>query len=195
VAVLRGPANEWSLREILGGDPSLAVQWLTARLMQNLHLWRYEDEILAAIAGLGVHDRRHLLTILPDNLFPSSIARDLVGSDPTLYSDLLQLDRLKPLHLAPLIGFPNDPAWIPNAQLALDSGYSPNDIAEAVYGDGWSWSGNESAMWEEWVKRFEALRTHSSDRVREIGEIGAHLAAQRRERALERERAEQIRGR
>ena len=172
----------------------LAVEWLAERLKENEELWRYEETIDAALEGLAVDDRRRLLGILPDDFFPPEIVRRLVGNHIDLLRELLQIDRLKHLHLAPLVGYPNLSDWIGKAEAALDAGYSANEIADAAFGHGWSWSGSESAMWNEWVKPFNDLRSAASERIREIGVIGSALAAQRRDAALERERAEEVRG-
>src|SRR5690606_34082467 len=106
----------------------------------------------------------------------------------------LGTERLKAVHLAPFAGHPNPTDWAEKAKAALAAGYSHEDIAEAAFGHGWSWSGSEAGMWGEWVARFEVLRAHEDAGVREIAVVGARIAAGRRERAAEREREEEIRG-
>lgn len=120
--------------------------------------------------------------------------RQLIGGDRELYQELLGNERLKRLHLAPLIGHPNLPDWADKARLALDMGYSAEQIVDAAFGDMWSWSGNLSDMWNEWLMRFDELQPHPDERIRQIGELGRGVAAERAERALKEERAERIRG-
>ncbi len=193
-AVLRVPCDEWSLREILQADPSLAMEWLAERLHQNSELWRCEETISAALERLSVDDRRRLMATLPGDLFPSEIVQHLVGNDATLLRELLQMDTLKELHLAPLAGYPNPADWAVKAEAAVDVGYSGTDIAQAAFGRSMSWSGSESAMWNEWVLQFDTLQGHPNPRIRAIGAIGSGLATQRRDEARARERVEEIRG-
>lgn len=193
-AILRCSGDEWFLRQILQANSALAVRWLSKVLQESAELWRYEDTIYEALHGLAKADRRQIMGDLPEDLYPPRIVRRLIGGDLDLYQELLQNRRLKRLHLAPLISYPNLSDWTDKAQLALDAGYTVEGVVDAAFGQSWSWSGNESAMWNEWVERFDELQRHASDRIRQIGVIGRDLAAQRRDRALERERTERVRG-
>jgi hypothetical protein len=194
-AMLRCSGDEWELREILKGDRALAVEWLGQCLKDNRELWRHDEIIDAAIEGLEIEDRRELLGTLPENVSPPDVVQQLVGESIELFRLLLQVNNLKRLHLAPLMGHPNPTGWATKAEVALDAGYSANEVAEAAFGYSWSWSGSESAMWNEWAERFGDLGSHTSARVREIGAIGREVATDRRDGAQERERQERIRGR
>jgi hypothetical protein len=85
---------------------------------------------------------------------------------------------------------------VEKAKLALDAGYSFEEVAGAVYGYPMmvSWSGEESAMWLEWVERFDRLCLHEDERIRKVGEIGRAKAEVFQYRALEQERNEAIYG-
>ena len=82
------------------------------------------------------------------------------------------------------------------AKLALDAGYTVEQVADAVYPrfGGFSWSGNESNMWAGWVERFDPLCSHEDERIRKIGEVGKAKAEALRDNALKRERHEAVYG-
>ena len=59
--------------------------------------------------------------------------------------------------LAPLAGKP-DRLWAEMALVALDAGYSIDDVVSAATTLRQSWRGDESEMWTDWIKAFESLR-------------------------------------
>ena len=107
---------------------------------------------------------------------------------------MLHNQKLKRFHLAPLEGKPTG-VWIDKALLALDSGYSTSNVSQAVYGGHWFWSGSESIFWAQWAESFEPLLTHDDPRIRTVGQIGKDSTLAQRDRALARERLEDIYGR
>jgi len=194
-AILRTPPDEWLMRDILKEEPGLAVQWLTIMFEENRELWRHEEVIDLALHGMDEEQRRHLLAVLPSSIFPVVIVRQLIGDSLALYRELLQSERLKAVHLAPLIGYPDISSWSVRAEEALAAGYTTRAIAEAAFGEGWSWSGNVSEMWDEWANRFTDLVSHANEQIGEIGHIGTEIAIDRRDREAGRERTEEVRGR
>ncbi len=78
------------------------------------------------------------------------------GWPHSLVDVLLARADLEQVHLDPLVGRPG-PTWNQLAKRALDSGYVPEDLVPAVHGHGWSWSGNESTMWDGWAEAFGLL--------------------------------------
>ena len=78
--------------------------------------------------------------------------------------------------------------------MALDAGYDSEDIAKAVYPRFWSWSGEESGMWARWVEQFDQLHSHEDERIQKVGELGKAAAEASRDRALDSERQEAVRG-
>lgn len=193
-AILRSTGEEWPLKEILTAEPALAFGWLRRRLAIRDGLWRCRETIEAAIRPLNGEQRRQLLGEIPEDLFPPETVQLLIGDDLELFKELLSNERLKGLRLAPLIGHPNPGGWAAKADLALAAGYAPGDIALAALGRGWSWSGSEAAMWNDWVSRFQLLRDHVNPQVREVGAAGIVICSERSDRAAEREREEDIRG-
>ena len=95
---------------------------------------------------------------------------------------------------SPLAGNPTS-IWINKALLALDAGYSTSEVSQAVYGSFRFWSGSESTYWAQWVESFEPLLTHDDPRIQTVGQIGKDYALAQKERALTKERLEDICGR
>ena len=79
--------------------------------------------------------------------------------------------------------------------MALDAGYSPKDVAAAVITYHMAWSGEESAMWVDWVDVFTQLERDGDERIRSVGAAGRASAESSKKAALESERMEAVRGR
>ena len=78
--------------------------------------------------------------------------------------------------------------------MALDAGYGTEEISDAVYPHSMSWWGEESAMWAEWMERFDRLRSHEDERIQKVGELGTAKVETSRDKALSGERQEAIYG-
>jgi hypothetical protein len=188
------------LSEVLKCDPLLAYDWLRNRTTdQSLEIFTYQsvrgDAIKAAVSVLDVNARRRILRQVPATFGVAELIKRLIGDNLTLYQELLRDKRLKDFHLVPLLGDPEG-IWIEKAKLALDMGYRIEEVAEAVYGYSVArmWSGDESALWAEWVEKFDRLCLHEDACIRKVGEVGRAKAAASRDRALEQERLEAIYG-
>ena len=180
---------------MLKDDPSLACDWLTARLEEAQPSLRdYERATVAAVAALSVEARREMLHRVPAVYGTEKLITHLVGANLELYNELLNDERLKRFHLVPLSGHPEG-AWVNKAKLALDAGHTVEEVADAVYPlFGLAWSGKESNMWAGWVERFAPLCSHEDERIRKIGEVGKTKAEVLRQNALKRERHEAVYG-
>lgn len=189
----RGDAGHW-LGRVLAADKTLAKEWLRRRLAQRPPPTLIgPTPVIDAIGALDVADRRELVTELVVEFSSGFIANQLVGDSTEVYDALLAQVDLKPLHLAPLWGRPSG-TWASLALLALDYGYSEEELADAAYGGMHSWTGDESGMWETWIASFTELDTHSDTRMIDIQKRGIEVATYRRDRALTRERDQQIFG-
>lgn len=194
-AVLNHAKEGYWLEQVFHSDPCLAQKWLESNLADSdFSYFRYDRSINAAIDSLNTEARKQTIDHVSSTDHPSELMAHIVGNDSELYETLLKTERLKDLHLAPLMGEP-DNEWIARAQLAMDSDYGSQEIAQAVYGPSVGWTGNESDMWGAWVKKFEALCSHEDERIEEIGTIGRDYARSRQVEALERERSEAVFGR
>ncbi len=198
--VLRSGADRHWLIEVLGADPELAYHWLQTRFADedpDFFGVTHERVIEAAVSGLSKEARRALLLQIPDSDRYGfvEVVTPLINGHPALYRDLLSNEQLRWFHLTPLAGTPEG-EWLEKALMAVEAGYSPNDIARAAYSPrGFTFQrGNESAMWSEWVEHFERLCAHDDERLRRIGEAGKAQVSHLLEEARRRERREAIYG-
>lgn len=194
-AIINGLERHYEGEEIFRKDPSLAFEWLQLRIKDERGFLYYSDQLRnVALQVIGLEQRKSLLEQIGDGFWDSEVMHGIVGDEPEVYRSLLENQRLKRLHLSPLAGNPVG-VWITKALMALDSGYSPESISESVYGGIHMFSGNESGHWAKWVESFESLLTHDDPRIRNIGQIGKNRALAQKERALAKERLEDIYGR
>jgi len=157
----------------------------------------------SAITPLDKNKRQELLKLVPNELWRREIVDFIVGDSLELYQILLKDKGKKDLHLLTLHGFKEDTigeetweeeSWIAKAKLALDAGYTTEDIANAIFLFGWSLSGNESDMWSRWIARYDRLLSNDDPRIQKVGEIGKAKALKNLELALKDERREAIYG-
>jgi hypothetical protein len=156
----------------------------------------YKQAIEAAIDALDIESRSQLLGQLPAAYEMAEFIDRLVGESLDLYLELLNNKQLESLHLVPLAGHPEG-SWIEKAKLALDAGYSNEEVALSVYGPVGvtvEWIGSESRMWSSWVERFDKLCSYEDEGIRKVGKAGKAYASRNWEQALERERKEAIYG-
>ena len=194
VVIRRVGDADW-VKRALQEDSELAYEWCRARitagnpsLLLNLSVHSLEE---AAVGALTREKRRELLNTicsLEKDHRPKGFRwmRLLVGDDLNLYQHLIDRDVGDVLTLGPLIGKP-DKAWLEKAEMALDCGYAPEDIAEAAFGVEFSWTGSLSEMWEGWAEAFQNLDTDDR-RLQRALDYGANLAEERAKKAAERER-------
>ena len=201
-AILRINCEEYWLGEILKSDPNLSFKLLKAHITKEIP---YEMLRIykSAIESLDIDKRQELLRTVSNEMWRSEIVNYLVGDSLELYQDLLKDKNKKDLHLLPLHGFKRatigEETWgkeslIAKAKLALDAGYTPEEIENAIFSPIFSWSGNESDFWIKWEANYSELLSNSDPRIQKVGEIGKAKALKNLERALEDERREAIYG-
>ena len=194
-AIINCLEREYEGEEIFRQDPSIAFDWLQLRIQENRNFLDLGDKLLStALQVISLEHRKRLLEQISGDFRHSEVIGGIVDDELEIYHVLLQKQQLKQFHLAPLVGEPTG-VWIDKALLALDAGYSPSDVAQAVYGSFQSWSGSESTYWAQWAESFEPLLTHDDPRIRTVGQIGRDRAVAQRGRALAREHLEDIYGR
>ena len=195
IAIINGLERQYEGEEIFRKDPSLAFEWLQLRIKDKLGFSYSSDDLRnSALQVISLEQRKTLLDQIDDEFWNSEVIHGIVDDEPEVYAILLNNQKLKPFHLSPLAGKPNS-VWISKALLALDRGYTASEVSQAVYGSFRFWSGNESTYWSEWVKSFEPLLEHDDLRIRSVGQIGKDYALAQMERALSKERLEDIYGR
>ena len=195
-AMLKGPTDQHLTGEILRSDPELAREWLIQRVTEERLLGdvKIEPSIEHALSALGREQKLSVLRSMnPDSMY-HSLAASVIGDDLELYDEFLRdADELTRVHAWPLVETPTG-LWPEKARLALDAGFSVEDAAGAAFLSITGWSGNESDMWERWIRWFSELLSHQDERVRSIGEHGVTYARQQKSRALDEERYEEIYG-
>jgi hypothetical protein len=87
------------------------------------------------------------------------------------------------VHLWPLAGRPTE-LWPEKARLALEAGFSAEEVGRAAYAGGQEWSGLESAMWGGWEQQFATLCSHEHAGIRDAAKVGRDYTRRRRDRAL-----------
>ncbi len=191
-AILKCNWDEYALGQILSADSNLAYDWLLRRIEEDSEvLWSTEDISSEAVRNLSEEQKRRLLRDMKGTLSCECLTRRLIGQSIDLYQELLRHNKSKYLHLAVLkerfeIGF---------IRAALDAGYSAGEVSRALRGDGYSWEGNESDMWGEWVTRYEKLLSAEDKGVREVGKIGKEYALACQKAAKEHEQKRDVYGR
>ena len=194
VVIQNTTSDDFWLGEVLKKDSSLSFEWLQRRLSEPfLGLFRLDKAIEAAIDSLSL-EQRHMILQQLDTRQPSILmVQRLVGDNLALYSTILRDNGLKSLHLMPLPGAPEG-IWLDKATLALDSGYDSEYIANATFPQYWSWFGEQSGMWAQWIAQFDRLLVHKDERIQAVGELGKTRAEAARDKALTSEREEAIQG-
>ena len=194
-AALRIDREEYWLGEILRADPSLAADWLVAHVTRDERISiELPRPVEAAISVIDVAGRERVLIAIPQDFPDTELLCRLVGDDPDLYQLLLSRKVNDLLHLAPLKGQPTG-SWIAKARLALDAGYRPEKVADAVVGWHSSWSGKLSNFYRQHRDWFEPLCDHEEPRIRQVGQAGRRRAEEVLTHELERERHEEVFGR
>ena len=184
--------------EILARDGELAVTWLIRFLDSDESSFGYyaQETAKKIIASLDSAQRLNILmAIRPRQRFSGTpeIIHALVGSSVEVYRQLLKSKKLKHYHLSPLLDVTWDD-WRSFAILALDHGYSCEDVVGANLGRGRSWEGDESEMWAELRRSYEQFEDDDDSRMVEIGHIGSRMVAKLEERAKKLEREEAVYG-
>lgn len=193
-AIRRYQDGEDELAEILEGNPSLSHDWLRTQLRSGKYLLGRDDgPISAAIDALDHAGRCCILGLLPSGRVNGDFVARLISNDVDLYLRLLNDVRLTAFHLAPVAEFKST-GWSRMVNVALAHGVSTAKIAEAIIPKTWSWIGNESAMWSEWILDTENLALEGDADIQAIAQTVRASAIAKRECALKLERREAVLG-
>lgn len=193
--MLSAPTDQHLTGDILQSDTELARDWLIQRVTEERLLGdvKTEPSVEQVVSALNREQKLSVLRSIDPNSMYRSLAASLVGDDLELYSEFLGDAELTGVHAWPLAETPTG-LWAEKARLALDAGFSEEDVAGTAFLSITGWSGNESDMWERWIGWFSELFSHQDERVRSIGEHSVTYAQQQKNRALDEERYEEIYG-
>jgi len=172
-AILRAHGQQFFSTEILEADKDLAFEWLIARINEQPKFFDHhtQKEISAAISALDSQQRITTLPHVPsEGLLTFELLKELTSDDLKACEELLHTPRFRKYQLTFLRSHPTG-RWIEKAQLALNAGYSPQDIVGATIEHDSSWTGGESNMWQGWIDDFAPLLAHEEARIRSIAEI------------------------
>jgi ATPases with chaperone activity, ATP-binding subunit len=189
-ALLRTHGQHFYSSEILKSDKSLACEWLIARIDERPPFFDYHTrrEISAAASVLDSDQRLAVLQHVPnDGLLTFELLMELADDDLRVCKEILKTSRFGSCRLTFLHGHPKKP-WVEKALIALNAGYSAQDIVGATVGLDSSWTGEESNMWQGWIDDFEPLLRHDDPRICSVAEMATaklkslQLAARQSER-------------
>ena len=206
-----GAAGSWRLARVLKQDHDLCARWIRARFAR---LSEQEPsghhipgrEVQEAIASLPPEIRTDLIRDLPVGVsafrlgdYVPSLLSGNSGAAAALFGRS-ELGGLHHLALCRAQGedWPVDEAWMERALLAMDHGWEPERIVDALLlGPIMSWSGDESEHWQRQVEAFKRLRSPEQpdgERRTRIAEAGIARFGQRRDHARGAERDERVFG-
>lgn len=171
-----------SLAQVLAADPTLAFEWLRARIQtgsipSNLSLPSAQKEPFpVALSVLDTEQRSKLLAELTPSPGLKELLPRLIGRNVALYRQLLKRQDLREYQLAPLQGNP-DPEWIPLALAAAESGWENREIVrEALWGmPVHSFWGSGVEHWSRWKDSFATLEANPHEKIRAIAKAGQEL--------------------
>lgn len=187
--------KSYHLHEMFKRNPSIAMDWIYHRLRERrVCFWKCKDETASATRVLDKDQRRAILAEIDDDGALCDLVQLLVEEDVELYGFWLGIAKSDDLALAPLEGTP-DATWIEKARLALASGYSTAQVAGALTGHRFSWTGNESEAWAGWAETYRVLCNHEDPGIKQVGMIGLTDMEAEQKRAFKRERDEAVYGR
>ena len=203
-AILRQPDDRsrmsqherYWLGKILAQDSRLAEDWLVSRFGRSNHgpvPWELQEIAVELVPRIDAGQRERVLASLRSDCRPDKLVRSLVDDDIDLYRTLLDANELAALHLAPLAAKPSA-AWRSRAKLALDHGYSVDDVVAASIQRSRFWTGPPSKMWTAERLAFEALLDDPDYRIRCVGKSGAERAAERERHDARIERLDAVYG-
>jgi hypothetical protein len=178
-AIVRCEHEEYELEEIFKADPTVALEWLEARISEDSEaLSEHNKTASDAVDVLNNKQKQSILGKMRNNYGCRWLTRKVIGNDISLYKRLLKDKKMKYLHLSPLKDrFQGE--WI---QAALEAGCNPEEVAHDIRAYSMSWSGKESNMWAGWVESFSRLCEDKDPNIRKVGEIGQRDAKGKREK-------------
>src|SRR5678815_3649385 len=148
-ALLRTHGQQFYLSEILESDKSVACEWLITRIDEQPQFFDHytRKEISAAASVLSSEQRLAVLPHVPnDGLQTFELLTELADDDLKVCEEILETLRFGNYRLTFLHGHPKG-LWVEKARLALNAGYSAEDIVGATVGLDSSWTGEQSNMW------------------------------------------------
>lgn len=187
--------GDFYLSQLLASDKELAFGWLVRRFhTRDLPAFvSPRSPFWAAMGALDDAARKELLDHIPAHRIARYLLPLLIARKVPLFQSLLAKRELRPYALKALEGLP-DEAWADLVELALEEGFSPEEVAENTFPTIYSYSGHGVETWQDWVRAFEGLEDHLSRDVRAVAALGRAKAEARLEPARAEERRYELQG-
>jgi hypothetical protein len=187
--------DESLLAEIFQNDSTLAFEWVAARMrtVDPRHLWEHKDGIGFASQAMNVEQRRELLTMFTRENFDDECFDMILRNDIGLYADYLNSQSDDFMKLRPLSRDVGD-RWERMAILALNHGFTAEDVANHCTPTHYGGFGPLSAHFLARIPKYEKLANHKDIRLRPAGARGLRWAKLMAERELAEERKRAIHG-
>ena len=190
-AMLRGPIENWVVPIVFEAEPWLFAEWLARSLGSDANnmIYHREHDLETAFQNLSAQQRVYILEGMQDGsvCLRSSLVASIVGDDVGVFRQFLTMDNLASVHEAGFAGRVSEE----KIRAACDAGWEADRIAAAIVwsgGSGASWSGDESAYWEERRESFGRFSRSEDPRIVAVG-IAIHACFQRQiDCAVQRER-------
>jgi hypothetical protein len=184
---------KYASEQMLRSDSLLARDWLEARIRESRRWTDDGRSVQDSLKVITTAQRVDLLKAVPESFGGDEAVTLLVGDDLTVYAALLADQRLRRHHLVPLRGRPQG-TWRDKAALALGAGYSPTQVARAISGGSWMYSGEESALWQGRADDFARLESDFDPRIVRVGRLGREWMEERAQAARVTEQREEAYG-
>lgn len=167
--------NGGNFRKLLDEKPELRAQWVAKVLnADSQRLFKIERLILEEISKLAVPERIDAIDALPDRFFYEGIVERLVGVDSDAYRALLRRNSLRHMHLV-FIGH-HIQEWAALIPVALECGYSEQELASAAVGHFPGPSALEEPDWNEFIRKMNDYEEGEDPAIRRIARDAKHRA-------------------
>lgn len=171
--------EDWMLSSIFQDDAELAYDWLLKQIHREYpEYYRFGKALPSAIHSLGLAQRKSLLEYLPDDFRHGDLIDQLVNSDVELFKHLLRQNHLREMHLTALPRV-TDSLWIEMVLVALDAGYTPEEIAQIVtrpfFGE-FLTQGERADRWHSIREAFSTHVNHENELIHQIAAFGQNYA-------------------
>ena len=135
---------------------------------------RIPNSLLSAIGNLSVESRRHLLERVPAekaNLYTRDLVAVLVGDEEELLAAVFARAELRHYQDTALRGRPTA-SWLKRAAMALDHGWTAEQVVAACTSGLVGWTGPEAEYWGAWVEDFRKLGRSGGRHRKQLSEAG-----------------------
>ncbi len=186
--------NHYVLKNIFEKDAVLAFEWLQSRIRSgDGRLSLHDCALHDAAKVLDREQRAWLLRLFDRKNYSDDCFDAVIGEHLDLFAEWLQHQSDGYLRLKPL-DRDVSPHWERMALLALDAGVSPEELGDHCTPNHWGGSGPLSQHFVERIPIYEALASHSDERLRVAGKRGLEIMRSSAQRHLEQEHREEVYG-